>query len=171
MKAKKKKKPVSKKTTKPKKRAATPPAVKQEETATVLPFPQLNSANIARVLSGFMTFRSTVKDLSKSLQRVENMIDNAYQMFEIASKVMSQTKQQGFPALPDEQRSPSTAEENIPVIRLPEEGSPPGFAGQAPSFNFGNILNMLQSPLFQRILSGLFGSSRPAAASYKKQKG
>ncbi|MFC7442141.1 hypothetical protein [Laceyella putida] len=171
---KKKKKKSLRKKTNTKKAPTVSPEVKPDLTPVAPHFPQLPSANIAKILSGFMTFRSTVKDLSQSIQRVENMMDNAYQMFEIATKVMSNMNQQGgFPSLPGGNRPPSTLDEDIPVIKMPfdDEPTPGPFPGQMPSFNFGNIFSLLQSPLFQRLISGFFRSSRPAAASYKKREG
>jgi hypothetical protein len=174
MSAKKKKKPQSHKKTAKKQTKPNTTLVKPlEETMPPLVFPQLSSASIARILSGFMKFRSTVKDLSQSIQRVENVMDHAYQMFEIATKMMAHAKQRGgFPALPGEKRPPSTLDQDIPVINLPFDNDPPnGSPGQQTPFQLGNILSLLQSPLIQRFIASLFRPSQPTAASYKKREG
>ena len=50
--------------------------------------PAFSSLNISKMLSHFMTFRSTIRDLSSSLQRMEKMLDSAYQMFEITQNII-----------------------------------------------------------------------------------
>ena len=52
----------------------------------------LSSLNLANILGHFLTVRSVIKDLSTSLERLENILDSLYQMFEIAQTLMAQKR-------------------------------------------------------------------------------
>ncbi|MGA9173393.1 MAG: hypothetical protein WBZ33_05360 [Thermoactinomyces sp.] len=159
---------------------------------------QLSSINIAKLLNGFMTFRSTIKELNASLQKMESMMDSAYQIFAITSQMMGPGKRgaRRFPLLPpfwgDSGASPNRranqilppfkgnpdappnwqtnqsspfspdSDENIPTIQLPfdERRDPetPGmpFAPLLQNMNLGQLINILRSPVFQKMISNLF---------------
>ncbi|TCS93409.1 hypothetical protein [Hazenella coriacea] len=162
-----------------------------------LPF-QLSSLNLAKILSGFMTFRSTVRDLSTSIQKVESMMDSAYRMFEVASQIMPQTRQSGrqqnhpFPTRPrfsnpSEPGKPD--EDDIPIIRLPMEerqaeppfpfpnrphpmnrrGRPGGgglsFASLLQNMDLNQIMGIVQSPFFQKMIANILQPKETAQTS------
>ena len=79
-----------KKVTSPAKPVQPPGKAKPE------PLPPMTSEHIAKVLSGFMTLRSTIKTLSKSIQKLENIMDSAYKIFELSNQTKS--AQQAFPS-------------------------------------------------------------------------
>jgi hypothetical protein len=90
----------------------------------------------------------------------------------------------GFPLLPL-LRSNSKSEENeeIPVINLPFEdhhgprssGDPYGYTGgppgpPLPNIDFNQIMSIVQSPVFQKLISNLFQSGKATTSSYSKRK-
>lgn len=187
----------SKKRTNRKPPSPTSAASRQPTIKPSLPF-QLSSLNLAKILSGFMTFRSTVRDLSTSIQKVESMMDSAYRMFEVASQFMPQSRQTGrqgnqpFSARPpfsnpNELGRPN--EDEIPVIRLPMEerqGEPPfPFPRSNPNFNrrgrpggggfpfatllqnmdLNQIMGIIQSPFFQKMIANLLQPKQTAQTS------
>lgn len=144
-------------------------------------FPVLSSKNIAKLLNGFLVFRSTVKDLSQSLQKVENVMDSALGMFEMASRYNRQSfrRPDPTPMLPpfiqEEGQRTLQVDDDIPVIHPPaglenaEPGLPfPPFLKQIP---LAQILALLQSPLVWRWLSDLFKARKSAAAVPKTSAG
>lgn len=141
---------------------------------------QLSSVNIAKVLSGFMSLRSTVQDLSQSIQRIENMLDSAYKILELTNQISAanrRRKHRPFPMLAPsrEQRMPSqpAEEEEIPVIEWPDEGKPDSempFAPLLQSINIGQIIEILKSPFIQKILAQIFQPKPVSASSYLPMK-
>lgn len=134
----------------------------------------LSSINIAKILSSFLTFRSSVKELSQSIQKIEGMMDSAFQMFEMATRMFQQNRGNMFPPLPPGQRPfPSLnarnqqnhrpfdffEDEEIPVIDLPEPRERFPSSRNTPSLsniNFQQILSLISSPLIQRFISQMF---------------
>jgi hypothetical protein len=145
-------------------------------------FPVLSSKNIAQLLNGFLVFRSTVKDLSQSLQKVANVMDSALGMFEIASRFNRQSsfgRSEPSPMLPpfiqEERQRIKQEDDDIPVIHPPAElenaepGLPfPPFLKQIP---LAQILALLQSPLVWRWLSELLKARKSTAAGPKTSAG
>jgi hypothetical protein len=145
-------------------------------------FPVLSSKNLAQLLNGFLVFRSTVKDLSQSLQKVENVIDSALGMFEIASRFNRQSslgRSEPSPMLPpfnqEESQRIHQEDDDIPVIHPPaelENAEPdlpfPPFLKQIP---LAQILALLQSPLVWRWLSELLKARKSTAAGPKTSAG
>jgi hypothetical protein len=138
----------------------------------------LSSANIAKVLSGFMTFRATLKDLSYSLQRMQSLMDSVYQVVGMASNLMGKSRQRrfGLPSNPFQPfpRPRRIEQEEIPRIQLPFEQQ-----GEATSstnsplknFDFSQLWNIMQSPLFQGLISGLLNNkAKPTVSAQPKTK-
>lgn len=152
----------------------TKPAPSKEKQTSLLPSP-LSSINLAKLLSGFMTFRSTIKDLSHSIQRMENLMDSTYQMFEIASRMLSgsspQERRNLLTLLPTPKGKQPEEDEEIPVIHLPfEEKRDSGSAGMPlgpllQNIDFSQLLAIMQSPLFQNLISNLFRTNKSATVS------
>jgi len=188
MKPKMNKSPARKKT----KKTLPAPPKKEASLPVSQPIPPLSSINIAKILSGFLSFRSSVKDLRQSIQKIESMMDSAYQMFEVASKVMSQ-KSRGksdFPSLPpgespfspfsvkETEKNPFPSfmdeEEDIPVIRLPEPPGPGPFSSFPglpflQNLNLQQIFSLISSPLVQRFITNLF-KAKTATVSQRQTK-
>lgn len=146
------------------------------ETKTSLPSPPvqtaktpLSSISLAQMLSGFLTFRSTVKDLSTSLQKMESIMDNTYQFFHLAQQFMGKKSIFGnqrrplfpLPKNPGNFNSTDSSlpDEEIPVINLPKNmgniGNP--LLGRLlRNMDLNQMMSLMQSPLVQKILSGFF---------------
>jgi hypothetical protein len=159
-----------KKVTSPAKPVQPPGKAKPE------PLPPMTSEHIAKVLSGFMTLRSTIQDLSKSIQKLENIMDSAYKIFELSNQMKSAQQafpsQRAFPMLPppDREHTPSLPrEEDIPVIDWPDEkkADPPSLFS---SISIGQILELLQSPWIQRMIAQLFRPKTASTSSYSQIK-
>ncbi|SEN27629.1 hypothetical protein [Lihuaxuella thermophila] len=144
---------------------------------------QLSSLDLAKIMSGFMTFRSTVQDLSQTIQKLESMMNSTYQMVKIASQLMPMIRSRGFPLFPLPRSNNQSEEiEDIPVIHLPFEdqvpkgsigsrgypGGPPG--SPLPNMDFSQILSILQSPIVQKLISNLVQSGKATTSSYSKRK-
>lgn len=108
----------------------------------------LSSLNMANILSHFLTVRSAIKELSTSLQRLENILDSVYQMFEIAQTFMAQ--QQRAPGRPPLRLIPPRTPKNSP---LEQEGVSPSGDSPLGNIDIGQIMALLQSPLVQNLLS------------------
>jgi hypothetical protein len=185
----------------PAKSPGTPGKTKSSATTSPSLLSQLSSINIAKILNGFMTFRSTIKELNTSLQKMENMMDSAYQILAMTSRMMAPGRRGGgrFPLLPPFGRNPGAPtgrrgmlppfrrnpdpppgwqtnqsspfpadpDENIPVIQPPFDENrrsqeAPGipFAPLLQNMSIGQIMNIIRSPLFQKMMSNLFRSKK-----------
>jgi len=120
--------------------------------------PGFSSLNISKMLSHFVTFRSAIRDLSSSIQRMEKILDTTYQMFEIVQNVMNQRHhppiQSLLPPDPESQHS-FEAKEEFPLMKLPKEEneSAPPFSQLLRQIDPNIIIQILQSPIVQRFLS------------------
>jgi len=108
---------------------------------------------LANILSHFLTVRSAIKELSTSLQRMENILDSLYQMFQIAQTFMIQ--KQRIPGRPPLRLIPPRTEKKPPIEEWEGESSgapsnPSPFPG---NIDIGQIMALLQSPLVQNLLS------------------
>jgi hypothetical protein len=124
-----------------------------------------------------MTFRSTVKDLSQSLQRMESFMDSAYRVFEMASSMMGKSGKRGstnpFGLLPPVPNTKKVDEEEIPVIRLPFERQGEPSLPLAPllrNLNFNQLWSIIQSPLFRNLISSLLKSKQTATTSSQSKR-
>ena len=140
------------------------------------PLPPMTSDNIAKVLSGFMTLRSTIQDLSKSIQKLESMMDSAYKIFELTNNMKSAQhglpSQRTFPMLPpsDREHTPSfSEEEEIPVIDWPDEKKTDS-PSLLQSINIGQIIELLQSPWIQKMIAQMFRPKTASTSSYSNIK-
>lgn len=123
--------------------------------------------SLANIISSFYTFRSSVQDLSATLQRIENILDSCYRIMEIAQTFLDRK-----PAPP--MRSPLRL---LPPLKRFNENETPSFSpfrdpepfdaempSQGPSLgnlDIQKIMTLLQSPLVQNLLSGfLQGNNR-----------
>lgn len=143
----------------------------QKETVHPPILPGLSSVNTAKMLSYFMTFRSTVKELSSSLKRMEKMLDSTYQMFEIAQQVMNQKNVKSLPfssMTPTPEQSPAQPDEEIPVIELPDNEPPPRLAEIFNRFDPRLLYDLLKSPIIQQLISQLF--TQPQKTSYRTRR-
>jgi hypothetical protein len=113
----------------------------------------LPNFNILKLMNGFVSFRSTIRDLNQSLQQLVSIMDRS-------SKMYSARRDTGpfLPQLPSPPvNKPEFSDEDIPIIKLPN----------MPNLNspllrmFGNIdmnrmMGIIQSPIFQNILTRIF---------------
>src|SRR5690606_40723671 len=110
-------------------------AAKSERLPAVGPAP-LSSLNLANILSHFLTVRSMIKELSTSLERLENILDSLYQMFEIAQTLMVQRRRTpGRPFLrllpPRNKQSPSGWQQGESPSGGDSPDSPASFPGRS----------------------------------------
>ncbi|SDW58574.1 hypothetical protein SAMN05444487_104190 [Marininema mesophilum] len=122
--------------------------------------PTFTTPNLANVISSFYTIRSTVQQLSDSLQRMEKIMSNAYQMFEIANTFMGRRNAPGLFGGPRRRPrlrliKPPEEDGEIPRLNLPDE-LPRGGGG---SFGISQIFKLIQSPIVQQLLSGMAKTS------------
>lgn len=136
----------------------------------------LNSINLTKIINGFYTLRSTLKDLSQSLHRMERIMDNAYQMFEMANQFMGQRRSPSRFRPPLRLVKPNRhEEEEIPRLNLPPPNpDPEGNTQSSPNplqqFDFSQLIKILQSPLFKQILSQLMQAKTSEIPNERKQK-
>ncbi|MBD1371635.1 hypothetical protein IC620_04595 [Hazenella sp. IB182357] len=142
----------------------------------------LSSINIAKVLTNFMTFRSTVKDVSTSIQKLEKMMDSAYDMFELSSQFFGDTKKRGkrSPFLPPP-RPKHEQGDDIPIINLPE-GNHKGplnsnflsmlgpLSGVLKNVDIAQIMKIMQSPFAQKMISNLLKANGARTQSLNRSK-
>lgn len=117
-----------------------------------------------------MTFRSTIRELSQSLQRMEKMLDSTYQMFEIAHNIM--TKRNRPSLLPEPEKSPlHDKQDNVPIINLPDDKEGPidsPFAHLFRQIDPRFLFQLLQSPFVQRFISQFLAAPNKTAATKVK---
>lgn len=136
----------------------------------------LSSISLAQMISGFLTFRSTVKDLSTSLQKMESIMDNTYQFFHLAQQFMGkkslfQNQRRPLfplPKNPGNSNSSDLTDEEIPVINLPKNigniGNP--LLGRLlQNMDLNQIMSLMQSPLIQKMISSFFSRGNTAQTS------
>jgi hypothetical protein len=133
----------------------------------------LNSLNLASIISGFANVRSTIQDLSQSIQRIERIMDSAYRMFELAQIFMANRHGPRRPLFPF---GPSRGFRNRPPsLPLsddnsddPGSSSPPGSSG---NLDLSQLWNLLQSPLMQSVLRSFAKVSElPGPEDERQQK-
>lgn len=137
--------------------------------------PKLSATQIVKILDHFVTVRSTVKNVSASIQRIENFIDSTYQLMDIANYFIGNTKEKGvtIPPPPKNQEEEVKKsklpfkDEEIPVIDLPKEKETPPSVGQMLSkIDPKLLLSLLGSPAVKRLLTQFRGNDEhPAIAS------
>ncbi|MDR6224514.1 hypothetical protein [Desmospora profundinema] len=141
--------------------------------------PELSKINLSTLVNGFFTFRTTVKDLSQTLHRLENIMDNAYQMFEMASQwAGSRGRPRRRPPLRliQPRRGPG---EEIPHLDLPMEEGPMGRHPDStnPLFklmenvDMGQLFKLMQSPVVQQLLRGMMQARTPEAKTRARKQG
>jgi hypothetical protein len=124
--------------------------------------------NILKLMNGFVSFRSTIHDLSQSLQRLESMMDHTTKFFSIGRDLRT-GKSPFVPQLPkppvskDEFKKKDVFQgEEIPIIKLPKMPPPRSpFLRFLQYVDMGKVLNVLQSPFMQNIFAQMF-STKPA---------
>lgn len=120
----------------------------------------LSSLNLASIISGFANVRSTLQDLSQSIQRIERIMDSAYQMFELAQYFMANRRGPRRPFFPF---SPPRGFRNRPPSLPfpggnpnnpgnPDSTGPPSPLGLLGNLDLRQLWNLLQSPLLQAFL-------------------
>lgn len=121
--------------------------------------------NILKLMNGFVSFRSTIHDLSQSLQRLESMMDQTTKLFSVGRDARS-GKSPFVPQLPkppvskDEfKKKDAFKDEEIPIIRLPKMPPPRSpFLRLLQYVDVGKVLNILQSPFMQNIFTQMFSA-------------
>lgn len=141
---------------------------------------QLSSINIAKVLSGFMSLRSTVQDLSQSIQKIENMLDSTYKILELTNHISASNRRRRHrpfsmlaPSRQEKKRPHPIKEEEIPVIEWPDEEKPNPelpFAPLLQSINIGQIVEILKSPFMQKMIAQIFQPKPVSTSSYSPMK-
>jgi hypothetical protein len=150
--------------------------------------PDLSSINIAKLLSNFMTLRSIVKNCTRTLGQVEKFMDSTWSMFNVAQTMMGQARPKrknpfSFLLPPPKKEAKNKAQdhddEEIPVIKFPGEDTKPNSKSKSKSkkqspppmlgnlmenIDMGQIFKVMQSPIFQQMLSGLL-KGKPAAST------
>lgn len=137
--------------------------------------PKLSTSQIVKILDHFVTVRSTVKNVSASIQRIENFIDSTYQLMDIANYFIGNTKEKGvtIPPPPKNQEEEIKKsklpfkDEEIPVIDLPKDKEAAPSVGQILSkIDPKLLLSLLGSPVIKRFLTQFRGNDEhPAIAS------
>lgn len=124
---------------------------KRQSRATELP-----NLNISKIIQGLSSFRSTIHDLSQSLQRLETMMDHTTQLFSVGRNARAGAKLPA-PPLPKPAEMDSFKDEDIPIIKLPDMPLP-----QHPLFrllqqiDIPKIWGLLRSPLVQSWITRMF---------------
>lgn len=145
------------------------------------PTPQkLSTPSLSTIISGFFSMRSTIKDLSDSLQRMEKIMDNTYRMFELATSLWGQRSgnRGRFPRPPLRLIRPNPGphfsperEEEIPQLNLPPEDGKndgnPSLARLFDNIDMSQILKVMQSPLVQQMLNSMI-QGKPTNHKVKK---
>lgn len=138
------------------------------------------SSGLTKLITGFYTFRTTLKDFSESLQRMEKIMDNAYQMFEMATQFMNQEQlPPGRPPLrlvqPRRREEEEDDEEVIPRLNLPLlDGNPdsadPSSSHPFQNFDFTQLLKILQLPFVRQLMSDLMQAGPKQKGAPRKRK-
>ncbi|GGA38847.1 hypothetical protein GCM10007416_09770 [Kroppenstedtia guangzhouensis] len=137
------------------------------------------SNGLTKLITGFYTFRTTLKEFSESLQRMEKIMDNAYQMFEMATQFMNQ--KQSIPGRPPlrlvqpRREEEEEDEEVIPRLNLPSlDGNPdsdtPSSSPPFQNFDFTQLLKILQLPFVRRLMSDLMQAGPRQKGTPRKRK-
>lgn len=124
--------------------------------------------NILKLMNGFVSFRSTIHDLSQSLQRLESMMDHTAKLFTVGRDLRS-GKRPFVPQLPkppvskeEFKKKDEWKDEDIPIIKLPKMPPPRSpFLRLLQYVDLGKVLNLLQSPFMQNIFTQMF-AAKPA---------
>lgn len=135
--------------------------------------------DLTTLINGFFTFRTTVKDLSLSLQRLENIMDNAFKVFDIANNWVGQQRSPWRRPPLRLVRPRQEPDEDIPRLDLPPDG-PPGMGGGQQSggnplgklmenVDMGQLFRLMQSPVVQNILKGMM-QARTSDAQTRSQR-
>lgn len=140
--------------------------------------PDLSAPGLTKMISGFYTFHSTLKNLSESLQRMEKIMDNAYQMFEMASTFVEQkppSPRRPPLRLVQPERGKEEEEEEIPRLNLPYlDGRPdhgnPSQPNPFQNFDFTQLLKILQLPFVRQLLSDFMQAGPPQKGAPRKRK-
>jgi hypothetical protein len=112
-------------------------------------------------MDGFVSFRSTIHDLSQSLQRLESMMDHTSKLFTVGRDARA-GKTPFVPQLPKPPVNKKDfnqvfKDEEIPVIRLPKMPPPRSpFLRLLQYVDMGKVLGILQSPMVRGFLSQMF---------------
>ncbi|MFC4078103.1 hypothetical protein [Salinithrix halophila] len=136
---------------------------------------ETNPFNMAQLISSFFTLRSTVQQLSESLQRMEKIMSNAYQIFEMASTFVGRGQGRRMPRRRPPLRliKPNREEEDFPRLDLPDgPPGPPGASGPLSkimeNIDMNQLFKLLQSPMVQQMLNSMMASK--TSDSERKQK-
>ncbi|PTM58669.1 hypothetical protein [Desmospora activa] len=138
---------------------------------------QSKKIDLSSVINGFFTFRTTVKDLSLSLQRLENIMDNAFRMFEMATGWMGQRRPGRRPPL-RLIRPRQELDEDIPRLDLPLDDSPGmgrrqtggnPLAKMMENVDMTQLFKLMQSPIVQQLLKGMM-QARTSDAQTRQHK-
>jgi hypothetical protein len=126
----------------------------------------LPNINILKIMNGFVSFRSTIHDLSQSLQKLESMMDHTTKLFSVGRNLRS-GKGPFVPQLPKPPiRRDEFKDEEIPIIKLPK--MPPSrspFIRLLEYVDMGKVMNILQSPILQNVLTQIFSPKQATARS------
>lgn len=135
----------------------------------------LSSINLVSVLDTFYTIRSTVKDLRVSLEKLDNTMDSAYQMFEIAQSFLNgqatSRRRSRLQLLPPpnrgtfQQRPPLGGEES--TRDAPNGGS---LADAFKQIDMEQIMGILQSPLVQNMINQFLQNSESSSKNTAQGK-
>ncbi|MDQ0418043.1 hypothetical protein J2Z48_002232 [Croceifilum oryzae] len=136
----------------------------------------LSSISLAQMLSGFLTCRSTVQDLSTSLTKVASIMDNTYQFFNLAQQYVGkkkgsvQNQQKSLFPLSEQASDPGDIllDDEIPVINLPKNMNtkPNPLIGKLlKRMDLNQIMSLMQSPFVQKLMSSFLSRGVTAQTS------
>lgn len=133
----------------------------------------LSSLNLASIISGFANVRSTIQDLSQSIQRIERIMDSAFRMFELAQTYMGNRNGPRRPLFPF--GPPGGFRNRPPSLPFSDDNrdnpgpfSPPGLSG---NLDLSQLWNLLQSPILQSLLRSFAKVSElPGPEDERQQK-
>lgn len=162
----------------------------------------LKTLDMAKILNGFFTFRTTLKTLSSSIQQMESIMDSTFHFFDLAQGFFPRNRlSQAFPPRSHQERSRGHSDDSrliddieVPDLQLPfatnnrksTRNNRTGFGNNSGGgeFPFANILqnldiqqvmNMLQNPMIQRMLSQMLQAKPASTSQYiateRKRKG
>ncbi|WP_044640251.1 hypothetical protein [Risungbinella massiliensis] len=150
----------------------------------------LKTLDMAKILNGFLTFRTTLKTLSSSIQQMETIMDSTFQFFDLAQGFFPKKNRPSLGTPPRANRERPRERSNdarliedieVPDLQLPfasnnrrlAKNSQSGPGNDSGEFSFANMLqnidiqqvmSMLQNPMIQRMLSQMF-QAKPASTS------
>lgn len=147
--------------------------VKQVNPETFLK--SLSSINLVNVINTFYKVRMTVKDLRVSLEKLDNTMDSAYQLFGMVQNTLAHQRghqhrnSSNLLPFPNQDQASRDKKESESSRDNHEETSP--FAGLLDQVDIGQLMALVQSPMVQEIIKQFMqGRENPTKQTRNKTK-